>query len=452
MAAERGQYAQQNDEQAFLVALVGLPIVLILLWHFVGRYVYVWDRIVLYGVLSAWGSFPTDWPVLGWLTRQFLFFRYTPAREIEFVDHAVRDALVVNGVILTGMLFLIIKRVLYITTFHPFAIFGRTMNLYDYVAQQMPLYPHLRVMWRLRLLGRPLHEGLFRMGDSSKEFAIRNDLVRLPFPQADPVLDEKKAKRVFEKHLGMMLPMPSGDPLIDAQRCIARLDNNEKAMLAAIAPRLAVCDSKVSDKEFEIALAKSNALVIQYWVGFDPYSPELPSAEAHDRNPDMPLVPPPPPVDTKGCDEVLLKYLVFPRVRESMLAHAYVRLFIYDALQACRRVGKFSPTRFRWLRMKDRQLWLLVDSAGRNTPFWEVSGAHGHYLWERKAKQATEKPHVEEVVTALREELDNMLFTKDQKERIWMMQGALPVIVAPVGRRDPAAGISGKMAPRAIKR
>lgn len=427
MSQERGQYAQQNDEQSFLVALIGLPILLILLWHFVGRYVYVWDRIVLYGILSGWGFFPTDWPVLGWLTRQFLFFRYTPAPEIEFGEHAVRDSLVVNGIILVVMLFVIIKRILYITAYHPFAIFGRTLNLYDYVAQQMPLYPHLRVMWRLRLLGRPLHEGLFRMGDSSKEFAIRNDLVRLAFMSADPVLDEKKAKRVFERQLGMMLPMPSDDAVEDARRCIARLDNNEKALLAAIAPRLAVCDAKVSDAEFESALARSNALVTQFWVGFDSYHPEPPSDEAHARNPDMPLCPPPPPVDTTGCDEVLMKYLVFPRVRECMLGHAYVRLFIYDSLQACRRVGKFSPTRFRWLRMKDRLLWLLVDSAGRNTPFWEVGGAHGHYLWERKAKLATEKPHIEEVVNALRDELDNMLFTKDQKERIWLAQGSVPV-------------------------
>lgn len=450
MAAE-GQYSQENDEYAFLVALVATPVVMVLLWHFFGRYIYAWERLILYGILSLWGTFPIDWPVLGWLTRHFLFFRYTPAKEIEFGADAVPDSLVVNGIILTGMIFIIIKRVLYITTYHPFVIFGRTMNLYDYVEQQMPLYPHLRVMWRLRLLGRPLHEGLFRMGDSAKEFAINNNLVRLPSLKADPVLDEKKAKRVFEKHIGMMLPMPTDDAIVDAKRCIARLDNNEKALLAAIVPRLAVCDAKVSDKEFAAALAKSNALVTQFWVGFDDYRPELPTQEAHDRNPDMPLVPPPPPVDTSGCDAVLLKYLVFPRVRESMLAHAYIRTFIYDALQACRRVGKFSPTRFRWLRMKDRQLWLLINSAGRNTPYWEVAGAHGHYLWERKAALATEKPHVEEVVTSLREELDGMLFSKDQKDKIWAQQGAVAVHLVSAGKKE-LARAPDRPAARVVKR
>lgn len=439
MAADRGEYSQANDEATYLVALIGIPVLFALAWHFVGRYIYAWDRIALYGALSLWGSFPTDWPVLGWLTRQFLFFRYTPPVEIEFGAHAVRDSLVVNGVIMVGMLFVIIRRVLYITKNHPFSIFGRKMNLYDYVEQQMPLYPHLRVMWKLRLLGRPIDEGLFRMGDSPKEWAIRNDLVRLAFPTADPALNEQRARRAFEKHLGTLLPMPTDDPVVDAKRCLARLDNNEKALLAAILPRLAVCDPEVSDQEFHGALAKSAALVTQFWVSFDSWTPELPTPEAHAANPDMPLIPPPPPCDTTGCDEVLLKYLVFPRVRECMLAHAYIRTFIYDALQCCRKVGKFSPTRFRWLKMKDRALWLMVSSVGRFTPFWEAGGVHAHFLWEKKALIAAEKPHVDEAVITLRKELDGMLFTRVQKERIWAMQGAVGVAIPVVRKPSPMA-------------
>ena len=101
--------------------------------------------------------------------------------------------------------------------------------------------------------------------------------------------------------------------------------------------------------------------------------------------------------------------------------------------------------------MKDRALWLLIDSAGRNTPYWEVAGAHGHYLWERKAVSATEKPHVEEVVSALREELDAMLFSKDQKDRIWAQQGAVPVALVPAPRKELARSTerpSGRMAKR----
>ena len=443
MALDQGQHAQTNDEAMFFVLLIGIPLLIGLGWHFAGRYLYAWDRIALYGALSLWGSFPTDWPVLGWFTRQFLFFRYTAPKEIAFVSFAVMDALIINGVLMIGIVATVARRVMYINAHHPVAVFGRAMNLYDYVYQQMPLYPHLRVMWKLRLTARPLKDGLFRMGDSGKEFAIRNGLVRLATLDSDPVLDERKAKRVFDMHLGRMLPMPTGDTAKDAAQCIAVLDNNEKAILAAALPRLAVCDPEVSDPEFAAALAKSASLVNQYWVGFDSYNPLPPTDAHHAQNPDSPLVPPPPPVDTRGCDEVLMKYLQFPRVRESLLAHAYIRTFIYDVLPACRRVGKFSPTRFRWLRMLDRRLWLTVNSAGRKEPFFEMAGLHAHYLYERKSKLATEKPQVTEAVVALREEVDSMLFGKKQKLRIWEMQNNVGVVVNnPKDRGRPRQGVA----------
>ncbi len=90
-------------------------------------------------------------------------------------------------------------------------------------------------------------------------------------------------------------------------------------VLAAIVCRLAVCDSNVSDAEFDAGLKKSQQLITQFWEGYDSYNPALPTDEQHKANPDMPLVPPPPPVDTTSCDEALMKYLVYPRVRESMV-------------------------------------------------------------------------------------------------------------------------------------
>lgn len=428
MAADRGQFAQQNEESFYVMFIVMVPILFCLFWYFFGRYIYAWERIALYGVLSLWGSFPTDWTVLGWFTRKFLYFRYTSPKEIEFFANAVPDSLIVNATLLVIILGMVLKRVVYIGRHHPFAVFGRSTNLYDYIFQQMPLYPHLRVMWKLRLLARPLDSGLFRMGDSAKQFAMRNRLVKLPLIDGEPVLDERLAGRVFDGHLKTMLPMPTDDPVHDARMCIAKLSNDEKAVLSAVVCRLAVCDANVSDQEFDAALAKSNALVTQFWNSYDSYSPALPTAAHHKANPDMPLVPPPPPVDTRGCDDVLMKYLVYPKVRESMLAHAYVRTFLYDALQACRKVGKFTPARFRWMRMTDRGLWLVLSSAGRSAPFWEAAGLHAHYLAERKAKAPTEKPQTAEAVVALQFEFTELVaFSKVQRAQIWDMQGGVGI-------------------------
>lgn len=441
MASDRGQFEQTNQEYAFLAIIILVPVVMGLMWHFAGRYIYAWERIALYGALSGWGSFPTNWPVLGFFTRQFLFFWNTPAQEITYFGDAVRESLVINAVFVVVVLLLFIKRFLYIMEHHPYSRFGRTLNLYDFMFQQMPLYPHLKVMWKLRLLARPLRDGLFRIADSEKAFATRNEIIRLASEGGEPVLDERKAKRVFERQLGVMMPMPTNDPQQDARNLIARLSNDEKAVLAAVLPRLAVCDADVADDVFKAALAKSDELLKQFWVGFFPWDPELPTPEQHMKNPDMPLVPPPPPVNTQGCDEVLMKYMVFPRVRETMLAHAYVRTFIYDAFQAKTRVGKCASTKFRWLKFKDRELWMVISSAGRNTPFWEAAGLHAHFLWERKAKCATEKPHVEEAVTALRDEFDERtVFDRNEKKRIWLQQGSQPRIPLPPPKRaDPAS-------------
>ncbi len=450
MARGDGEHSSANDETLFLVAIVGIPLAIFAFWYFVGRYVYAAERTLLYGILSLWGSIPTDLPILGALTRKFLYFRYSNAKDMEFKADVVPDSLWVNGLIFLAVLIIVMRQVLYISKKHPCAKFGKRTSLYDYVEQQMPLYPHLRVMWKLRLLARPLRDGLFRLGDSAKEFSIRNGLVSLASLTADPALNEQKAKRVLESQLGVLMPMPTDDHATDAKTLVKRLNVRQKAILAAVLPRLAACDSKVSDAEFKAAIAKSNALEKQYWEGFDAYNPEPPPDDDGSAtiNLDMPLVPPPPPVNASGCDEVILKYCQFPMVREGMRKHAYVTTFIYDSLQACRKVGKFPPSRFRWLKMNDRALWLMVDSAGRATPYWEAAGVHAHYLWERKSGNASEKPQVREAVAALSQENDGVLFTKDQKDRIWQLQAAKPVILQSKTAVLPRAVAPARVGPR----
>lgn len=431
--AERAQHAQDNEEIFFVVGIVGLIVLVLAGWHFAGRYIYTYERMVLYGILSLWGSIPADWEILGFFTRKFLFFKHTHPSEISYVQDALYDSLGVNAVLGVVMLFAVLKVYLHVTGNHPFVLHARTHTIYSYMHEQMPLYPHVRLMWKLRLLARPMNSGLFRMGENAKEFSLRNGLVRLGSlaPDAEPVLDEVKSRRVFDGQLGRMLPLPTDDPIADAKAVISVLTNTEKAVVAAIICRLAACDGDVSDKDFKDAIAKSDELVRQYWTGFDSYKPALPTQAHHDKNPDMPLVPPPPPVNTSGCDEVLMRYLAQPIVRKSMLGHAYVLTFIYDAFQACRKVGKFPPHRFGWVRMLDRPFWLLLSSSGRGTPFWEAAGVHAHYLWERKDGCASEKPQTLEAVAALQFEFEELVvLNAKERAEIWAQQGGVPDAVA----------------------
>lgn len=419
-SGQRGEFTQENEEATLYAAVLGIPLACFAGWAIVGKYIYAYERIVVYWLLSLGGLIPTDWPVWGWITRQYLFFRYTDVAEIGYLDHAFVDSLIVNSVLLIPILVIVIRKSMFISEKHPFKLFARQLNLYDFMFQQMELYPHLRLMWKLRLLARPLDVGLFRMSDSAKKFCVNNGLVSLPFAKGEPVISEDKAEKVFRSHLGRMMPYLTDDKKADAANLIAMLDSNEKAILAATLPRLAACDEEASDEVYKTGLKVSAKLVNQFWVGFDSYKPQLPSAK---DDPHAPLNPPPPPVDTTGCDEVLMEYLQANIVRSSMQRHAYIRTFIYDAIQACRKVGKFPPSDLRWLMMYDRTLWLAVSSAGRREPFWECAGIHAHYLYERKLGKAHERPEVKEAVFALVDELENrMVYTDKEKQEILQMQ------------------------------
>lgn len=450
MAGQQGDHAQTNSEMAFFAMVIIVPLLCFALWHFVGRYIYGAERLLLYGALSFGGMVPSDWPVVGWFTRQYLFFRYTPWKDIELRADVIPDALVINLALLLFIGFYVMRKFFYIAEEHPFSKYGRNMSIYDFIASQRALYPHLRLMWKLRLLARPLDKGQFRMSESAKQFSDRNDLLSLPFLMGEPVVDERKAKIVFETHLGRLMPLPTDDPKQDAINLIAVLDNNEKAMLAAILPRLAACDAKLSEADFQKAMKKSEELVAQYWLGYDSYHPALPVMKDGEFD-SSPLSPPPPPVDTTGCDEVLMKYLQHEYVRDFMLNFAYIRTFLYDTLQACRKVGKFPPTGFRWMRMLDRTLWLTVSSAGRREPFWECAGLHAHYLYERKAKKPVERPQVQAAVDALVDEFENrMTFSLQERKDLWakLSKEAIEKAQAVTSEREAAATDKAKKGAR----
>lgn len=431
--AQRGEFTQENEESTFIAITIAGLVFLVLGWYFVGKYVYAYERLALYWVLSLGGMIPTDWFGWGWVTRQYLFFRYTAAEDISFVDHAVGDSMLVNMVLFVVLLIYAMRKFFYIEENHPFSIYGRQMNLYDYVFDQMNQYPHLKLMWRLHLLARPLDKGLFRMSESAKQFCVNKNLVGLPAKNGEPVVDEMKADAVFRSHLGRLIPIPTDDPVLDAKNLLNILDNNEKAILAAIVPRLASCDEETSDKEYDAGIKLSEKLVVQFWRGYDNYTPQPPS-DKQTVDLDCPLIPPPPPVDTSGCDEVLMKYLPHPMVRASMLNHAYVRTFIYDSIQACRRIGKFPPAPLRWVMMLDRTLWLTLSSAGRREPFWECAGVHAHYLYERKAGKAVERPQVRTATEALVDELAaRMVFSAKEKTLLWEAQTGDVLAMAKLG-------------------
>ena len=55
-------------------------------------------------------------------------------------------------------------------------------------------------------------------------------------------------------------------------------------------------------------------------------------------------------------------------------------------LVAARTDGVLASAEFLWLKPVDRQLWFMLNSIGRRTPFVEVSAPYAHWLVERRLR------------------------------------------------------------------
>ncbi|MBL8512031.1 MAG: hypothetical protein JNM52_10345, partial [Betaproteobacteria bacterium] len=394
----------------------GLTIALLVgLWKYVLVYAYGWWRTAVYFVLSLGGTIPPDWAGLGFLSREYQFMLDVNKGKIPFWAHAAIESLLVNGLLLVVAVFWVVRLIRRVNRAHPMVVYGEKLDIAKYTRQQMPLYDHLRVFWNLRMMKRSLTQGILRLAENVKVFCLNKQLLTLPEGAHEPVLDESRATRVFTGQLGNMLPLPSSKADY-AEALLSVLSVNEKAILAAVLPRLAACDGELATADFDAAIKVSNALVKQYWQTYFNYDPDRPDPSGKKRQ-SWEIAPPPPP-NVAGCDAVIRRYVPHEMVYSCLTRHAYISTAIYDALGNCRRIGVFPPPELRWLKFVDRRLWYLVDCVGRDTPWWEVAGIHAHYLYEEKALRAEEVPQVACAVEALNVELSKVIFTKKEREKI----------------------------------
>lgn len=123
-------------------------------------------------------------------------------------------------------------------------------------------------------------------------------------------------------------------------------------------------------------------------------------------------------LDTKLCDELLVKYRDDKRVRLVVRRHAYVSTVMMAILSKARRLGKISPSFMLWLRTTDRGLWYTIHSLDRRTPFPEGAGVYAHYQAEIIAGHAIEYPFVGEAVEGLVHELEKVRLTQDYMDQL----------------------------------
>lgn len=117
-----------------------------------------------------------------------------------------------------------------------------------------------------------------------------------------------------------------------------------------------------------------------------------------------------------GVDELIKKHLNTKPVQKIVQAHAYVLTMMASMLETAREDGVQASADFLWLKPKDRRLWYMLNTVGRQTPFVEVAGVYAHWLAEKEAAKKILVPMVEEATKALELALKEVVYHPDEEK------------------------------------
>jgi intracellular multiplication protein IcmP len=342
------------------------------------------------GLLLAVGG------ALGGLFGSWLgFFLESDPAYVEW-HHIMMSSLVANGFTLIAIniplcLFVMRRSLSTNPTNHKF--FGKTRDytLHTFTDEQAKHYPHLKLFRKLDLTKRSIHEGKYRMADTEKGFAIKHKLLDRIGEGDDFKVNRDRAAEVFRKQVGRPWRSPK------------ELTPWEAMVLAVLLPRIAALDPAMSELDYKEALSTTDRLLSQAWIE---------AGDSYDAETDRIRL------DLNPAIRTLRKYWKHKAVQPYFKRHAFVYTLIYAMLNDARKLGVLPANEFRWLRVADRRLWILIDNVGRNVAFTEISGAYSHYLHEMKRGRALERFAIDGAVTGLIEGVESYKFTEEELEVI----------------------------------
>ena len=105
--------------------------------------------------------------------------------------------------------------------------------------------------------------------------------------------------------------------------------------------------------------------------------------------------------DYAVANPTLEKYKNSELVQEVVHRHAYVLTVMAALIVAARNDGVVPSAEFLWLKVVDRRLWYMLNSAGRQTPYAEVGGVFAHWRAEQVMKRRSLTPMIDEAIKAL---------------------------------------------------
>lgn len=263
---------------------------------------------------------------------------------------------------------------------------GRDFSLHSFTDEMANHYPHLKLFRKINLTARSINEGKYRMADTEKQFAIKHGLMdRVKGNEFK--INRDRAAEVFK---GQMTKLWTH---------YKHLSRSEFAVMAALIPRIAATDVNMPDAEYKAALKMTESMLVGYWKQ---------AAETYDKDKDTFTL------DLALATDAVKRYGGSEKVKRFMKAHAYVGTILYAMLLEARQLGVLQPAEFRWLRVIDRPLWLIIDNVGRLVSVAECGSTYSHFVSEVRQRRAIERPMIDGAVKGLIEAVESFKFSDDE--------------------------------------
>ena len=241
---------------------------------------------------------------------------------------------------------------------NPLSKFRRSFKMKTLAESEQRLWPAITPVVKLDLVEESIEKGPWAMAKRPLDFSRHYKLL-----DEGNKLNRERAEKLFAAQLGKLWEGPE------------KLPANLRALFAIFAAQ--ACGDLEEAKK-----------------GLDTLSRTMVSGK-----PDYSFVP-----------GMLKKYGSHEKVAEICSKHAYVYTVMASLLEAARGFGVLASAQFIWLRPTNRLMWYTLNGVGRRVAFCEVGGIYAHWISEKVAEHAIERPYVIKAVDGLERALYDVKF------------------------------------------
>lgn len=99
--------------------------------------------------------------------------------------------------------------------------------------------------------------------------------------------------------------------------------------------------------------------------------------------------------------KILSEYLEKPNIQKIINSYYYKYTVFAGLLESAREDGVLANSDFIWLKPKNRTLWYILSSVGRNLPFADAAGIWSHFNYEKRVGFSLNIPKIEKAVESI---------------------------------------------------